>query len=171
LLVVSASQAVRFSAKIADDQLIEEPPEPGTMQFLASTATTGFANDQWIVARPIISHASPASMLGWVVVTRSVSAAVVARLARSVSGSLIAHPLRGFDAATLPADLLTPAANRIAESFDVTTHLSRDNASGYAPACFLGTVRTWSNCSNIRTRRCTKRRIAAGTTFKCSARS
>jgi diguanylate cyclase (GGDEF)-like protein/PAS domain S-box-containing protein len=38
---------------------------------------------------------------------------------------------RGFDTATLPAGLLTPAADPMAGSFDVTTHVSRDNSSGY----------------------------------------
>jgi diguanylate cyclase (GGDEF)-like protein/PAS domain S-box-containing protein len=149
LLVVSASQTVRFSAKIGGDQLIEEPPVPAAMRFLASAAAaasalrssedvrslapaTGFAEDQWIVARPIISRASPAALLGWVVVTRSLSPAVIARLARSVSGSLIAHPLRAFDAASLPESLLRPAANGAAGNLDVTTHLSLDHSSGYA---------------------------------------
>jgi diguanylate cyclase (GGDEF)-like protein/PAS domain S-box-containing protein len=114
LLVVSASQTVRFSAKFAGDQLTEQLPVPEAMQLLASAAasstTTGFADDQWIVAQPIISRASPGSLLGWVVVTRSLSAPVAARLARSVSGSLVAHLLREFDAATLPQGLPTSAA-------------------------------------------------------------
>jgi diguanylate cyclase (GGDEF)-like protein/PAS domain S-box-containing protein len=86
LLVVSAAHTVRLSAKFTGDQLTEQPPLPEVMQFLASAAamtTTGFAGGQWIVARPIMSRASPASLLGWVVVTRSLSAPLVARLARS----------------------------------------------------------------------------------------
>jgi diguanylate cyclase (GGDEF)-like protein/PAS domain S-box-containing protein len=134
LLVLSASQAVRFSATIADDRITEEPPAPGLMQFVGSPASarTGFANDQWVVAQPILSRTPAASILGWLVVARSLSAPVVAQLARSVNGSVEAHPLRSFNPATLPEGLLNPAAGRIPESFEVTTHLSRDNSSGYA---------------------------------------
>jgi diguanylate cyclase (GGDEF)-like protein/PAS domain S-box-containing protein len=145
-VVVSASQAVRFSATIADDRLIEGPPDPGLIRFLASAAalptpqdmpsrvraSLGFADDQWVVARPIMSRASPASILGWVVVARSVSAAMVAQLAQSASGTLVAHPLRGYDVSALPEGLLKPVANPPAAGFDVTTHLSRDKSFGYA---------------------------------------
>jgi len=36
LLVMSASQAVKFSAAIADDRLSEEVPAPETIQLVAS---------------------------------------------------------------------------------------------------------------------------------------
>jgi diguanylate cyclase (GGDEF)-like protein/PAS domain S-box-containing protein len=148
LLVVSAAQAVRFSATIAGDRMTEEPAAPGLMQFVGSAAsaaalrppeevrsnapaTTGFVNDQWVVVQPILSRTPTAPLLGWLVVARSLSAPVAARLAGSVSGPLEARPLRSFDPASLPEDLLKPAAGRIADSFEVTTHLSHDNLSGY----------------------------------------
>jgi diguanylate cyclase (GGDEF)-like protein/PAS domain S-box-containing protein len=134
LVVVSASQAVRFSATIADGRLTEQPPAPGMLQLIAppASATTGFTNDQWMAARPIMSRSPSPSILGWVVVARSVSAAMLAQFAQSVGGNLIAHPLREFDAASLPPSVLNPVAGRSAEGVDVTTHLSRDNTSGYA---------------------------------------
>jgi diguanylate cyclase (GGDEF)-like protein/PAS domain S-box-containing protein len=134
LVVVSASQAVRFSATIAGDRMTEEPPAPGLTQFVGTAAapTTGFVNDQWVVAQPILSRVPAAPILGWLVVARSLSAPVVAQLARSVSGSVEAHPLRSIDPSSLPEGLLKPTASRVAEGFEVTTHLSRDNSSGYA---------------------------------------
>jgi diguanylate cyclase (GGDEF)-like protein/PAS domain S-box-containing protein len=149
LVVVSASQAVRFSATIAGDRITEQPPPPGLMQFLGSaalaatlrspedvrslpSAATGFANGQWLVAQPILSRTPAASILGWLVVSRSLSAPMVAQLARSVNGSVEARPLRSFDPSTLPEGLLQPTASRIPQSVQVTTHLSRDKSSGYA---------------------------------------
>src|SRR3984957_4777129 len=57
LVVVSASQAVRFSATIAGDSLTEQPPAPAMMQRLAlrAGAPAVFADDRQIVARPIMS--------------------------------------------------------------------------------------------------------------------
>ena len=147
LLVVSAAQTVRFSATIAGDRVTEEPPAPEMIRFLESAAAAprssedavsrspllqGFAGDRWIVARPILSRSSPTTILGWVAVARSISAPLLAQWGRSVSGSLTAHPLRGFDASALPKGLLAPTADRHTDGFDVTTHMSRDNSSGYA---------------------------------------
>jgi diguanylate cyclase (GGDEF)-like protein/PAS domain S-box-containing protein len=67
-----------------------------------------------------------------VAVARSISAPLLAGWARTASGSLIAHPLRGFDASVFPESLLAPTANRHADGFEVTTHMSRDNSSGFA---------------------------------------
>jgi diguanylate cyclase (GGDEF)-like protein/PAS domain S-box-containing protein len=147
LVVVSASQALRFSAGVDGDRLAEVPPASEMLRFLESAAAAprlpedatarspsslGFAADRWIVARPIMSRASPATIVGWIAVARSLSAPVLSQWGRSVSGSLTARPVRGFDASALPKGLLAPTANRSAEGFDVTTHMSRDNMSGFA---------------------------------------
>ena len=133
MVVVSAAQAVRFST--------EEPPDLRMIRFLEASAALrsaeapaaiDFADGQWLAARPILSRASPAATLGWLVVARSLSAPVVKRLARSVNGALVARPLRSFDASVLPAGLSAPVADRSRQGFEVTTHLSRDNAFGYA---------------------------------------
>jgi diguanylate cyclase (GGDEF)-like protein/PAS domain S-box-containing protein len=147
LLVISASQAVRFSATLADDRLTEQPPAPAMLQFLqaaaaaprspddtlsqAPPAVAGFVDDAWIVAAPIMSRAAPISILGWLAVTRSVSAPLVAQFARSLHGKLIAHPLREFAVSGLPQSLLASAATRSAGRFDVTIHASPDHSTGY----------------------------------------
>jgi diguanylate cyclase (GGDEF)-like protein/PAS domain S-box-containing protein len=135
LVVVSASQAVRFSATFAGDHLAEEPPAPAMRKHIkahASDATTEFAGDRWIVAVPIMSHAAPPAILGSVIAARSLSAPLLEQLARSVHGTLVARPLQGFDAATLPPGLLKPLTDQPPASFSVTTHLAPDNSSGYA---------------------------------------
>ncbi|MHB8478654.1 MAG: putative bifunctional diguanylate cyclase/phosphodiesterase [Steroidobacteraceae bacterium] len=74
LVVVSPSQAVRFSAKIAGDGLTEQPPAPAMMRGLAlrAGAPAVIADDRQIAARPIMSHGSSPAILGWVIVSRAV---------------------------------------------------------------------------------------------------
>jgi diguanylate cyclase (GGDEF)-like protein/PAS domain S-box-containing protein len=131
LLVLNASHAVRFSVTVVNGQLSEQPPDPVLMQLIESATQSEaasrpsqlatFADDRWIIARPVNGHAPSASPLGWVVVSRSLSPALVAKLARSVSGSLTAQPLKEFDPAAVPT----------ADAFNVTSTLSRDNSSGF----------------------------------------
>ncbi len=130
LVVLSASQTVRFSATIAGDHLSEASPAPSLMQ-LRPPAASSFAHGQWIAARPIMSHGSSSSVLGWVVVARAVSAAMVAQWERSVGGSLVANAPETFDRSTLPEDLLKPSTAQPSGGTDVTTHLSRDGSAGY----------------------------------------
>jgi diguanylate cyclase (GGDEF)-like protein/PAS domain S-box-containing protein len=134
LAIVSASQAVRFSATIAGNRVKEEPPAPGMMRHIpphAAAATAEFTGDQWIVALPVMSHAAPPSILGWVIAARSLSAPLVEQLARSVSGALSARPLSAFDASTLPEALLKPAVSPSPPRSDIKIYRSRDNSSGY----------------------------------------
>ncbi|MGC2030493.1 MAG: EAL domain-containing protein [Steroidobacteraceae bacterium] len=74
LVVVSASQAVRFSATIAGDTLTEQPPPPAMMRMpaLRAGAPAAFADDRQMAARPIMSHGSAPAILGWVIVARAV---------------------------------------------------------------------------------------------------
>jgi diguanylate cyclase (GGDEF)-like protein/PAS domain S-box-containing protein len=133
LAVISASKTVQYSATIARDRLAESPPTPDMIRMLDSMpASPRFVNDQWLVVRPIRSRASPYSTAGWLVVTRSMSAPLIAQLARSVSGSLSAQPLRAVDASALPEGLLKSLAVHAPEGADVSTQLSRDHSSGYA---------------------------------------
>jgi hypothetical protein len=136
LLVVSASQAVRFSATIAGDRMVDEPPAPGMINFLASVTAgvgapdvPGFADNHWVVARAVTSKNSPASILGWVVTARSI--ARVEHQATSAGNTLIARPLREFDASVLPAELFKPAASASAKNFEIDTYPSRDKSPGY----------------------------------------
>jgi diguanylate cyclase (GGDEF)-like protein/PAS domain S-box-containing protein len=80
LLVLNASRAVRFSVTVVNGQLSEQPPDPVLMQLVESAAQSeaasrpsqvaSFADDRWIIARPVNGHAPSASPLGWVVVSR-----------------------------------------------------------------------------------------------------
>ncbi|HSZ06888.1 MAG TPA: EAL domain-containing protein [Steroidobacteraceae bacterium] len=131
LLVLNASRAVRFSVTAVNGQLSEQPPDRELMQLIESGAQSEeasrpsqmatFADDRWIIARPVIGHAPSSSPLGWVAVSRSLSPALVAQLAGSVSGSLTVQPLTEFDPAAVPT----------ADAFNVTSALSRDDSSGF----------------------------------------
>jgi diguanylate cyclase (GGDEF)-like protein/PAS domain S-box-containing protein len=159
LLVVSASQVVRFSATVADDGLAEEPPAPAMMQLLGSAvalrspediqprgAVADFIDGRWMAARPIMSRAAPASILGWM---------VVAQRPRSLGGASIGHAPQAAELASPPDGLLRPAASRfaqsaslgegrrLAEGFHVTTHLSRDASTGYAVLRDAGGRAVW----------------------------
>jgi diguanylate cyclase (GGDEF)-like protein/PAS domain S-box-containing protein len=131
LLVLSASRAVRFSVIVTDGQLSEQPPQPAllqTVESLAASAETAnrsselatFIDDRWLVARPVIGHASPA-VLGWVVASRSMSPGLISRLANSVGGSLSVQPGQVESAAVGPGGAL-----------GVTTQFSTEDASGLA---------------------------------------
>ena len=131
LLVLTASHGVRFSVTMSNGQLSEQPPDPALIQLVESVAQSDtasrpsqiatFTDGRWIIARSINGRAASASAPGWVVVSRSLSAALVAQLAKSVSGSLTPQPLQEFDTSAVPA----------AGYFNVTTTLSGDNSSGF----------------------------------------
>jgi len=143
LVVLTASHALRFSVAITDGKISEQPPDPVLLQFTESLATSAadaanrspqlasFTEDRWIVARPVVSRAFSTTILGWVVVSRTLSAAMIARFARSVSGSVSLAPLQEFDAA-FPETLRNAAAGGSSDSFSVTTHIAADESNGYA---------------------------------------
>jgi diguanylate cyclase (GGDEF)-like protein/PAS domain S-box-containing protein len=131
LLVLTASRAVRFSVTIVNGQISEQPPDPALAQFVESISQSEGANrvspiatftgDRWIVVRPVTGHAPSNAILGWVVLSRSLSAALEAQLAKSVSGSLSTLPLKDFDSSAVQS----------ADSVSVTTGLSPDDSSGF----------------------------------------
>ena len=137
--VVSSAQTLRFSAKRAAGRWSEAAPDSRVVSFLSAAALRsadapeylGFADGQWLAVHPILSHAAPAAVLGWLAVAKDLSAPAAAQRARSAGGSLIARPLRAFDRSMLPAELLRPAAARSAQGFEITTHVSRDDSVGY----------------------------------------
>jgi diguanylate cyclase (GGDEF)-like protein/PAS domain S-box-containing protein len=131
LLVLTASHAVRFSVTMSNGELSEQPPDPALIQLVESVAQSDtasrpsqiatFTDGRWIIARSINVRPASASAPGWVVVSRSLSAALVAQLAKSVSGSLTPQPLQEFDTSAVPTTGF----------FNVTTTLSGDNSSGF----------------------------------------
>jgi diguanylate cyclase (GGDEF)-like protein/PAS domain S-box-containing protein len=132
LLVLSAARAVRFSVTVADGQLSEQPPEPALLQLVESlivspeaanrsSQLTTFADDRWLVARPVIGHSS-AAILGWVVASRALSPALISQIANSVGGTLSVQPTQA----------LNLGSAKPAGAFAVTTQLSTEEASGFA---------------------------------------
>ena len=139
LLVAAENGTVRFSGALIDRQLIEQPPDPPILQYLESliksrgslpTPSTGFADDEFFAARPIVARSS-GTLLGWVIATRRVSPALLMRLAASVGGSLRAQPIRQFNLADVPADISSWIGSRSSTAAPVTTRASGTD-SGYA---------------------------------------
>jgi diguanylate cyclase (GGDEF)-like protein/PAS domain S-box-containing protein len=114
LLVLSASHAVRFS---------EQPPDPTLMRFMENNApgTATFIDDRWITAYPVSGSDPAVATLGWVVVSRSLSPAWVAQLAKSVSASLAVQPLGEFD----------PSPVKTADALSVTTGFYPGTSAGF----------------------------------------
>jgi diguanylate cyclase (GGDEF)-like protein/PAS domain S-box-containing protein len=120
LLVLNAARAVRFEQSEPQPlHVLESINLPDSANRSSQIAV--FADDRWIVARPVIGHSAAASLLGWVVVSRSLSPALIATLADSVKGSLTPQPLNEFD----------PTPVKALDAFSVTTTLSRDQSSGF----------------------------------------
>ncbi len=132
LLVLTAPRVVRFSVTVADGQLSEQPPEPALMQLAGSLADAPdtanrssqlmtFADDRWLVVRPVIGHTSPA-ILGWVVASRALSPRLISQIANSVGGTLSVQPSKAFDSIPVKA----------AGEFGVTTQISSEDSAGFA---------------------------------------
>ena len=131
LLVLNATRAVRFSVTIVDGELSEQPPDPAFTQLVdslaaspetatRSTQLTTFADDRWLVVRPVIGHSSPA-ILGWVVASRALTPKLISQIARS-AGGLSIQPAKSFDSTAVEA----------AGAFGVTTHWSNEDNAGVA---------------------------------------
>jgi diguanylate cyclase (GGDEF)-like protein/PAS domain S-box-containing protein len=112
LLVLSASHAVRFG---------ESPPNPALMRAIDASGTATFIDDRWIIAQPVSGSDPSAAALGWVVVSRSLTPAWVAQLAKSVGASLTVQPLNEFDS----------SPHKTAEALSVTTGFFPDNSAGF----------------------------------------
>jgi diguanylate cyclase (GGDEF)-like protein/PAS domain S-box-containing protein len=137
VVVVTGAQNVRFSAGLDAGQLVERAPAPAELRYLSgvaagwSTASTGAAamiDDRLVAARPIAARTSSAP-LGWVLVTRRVSPAVLARLRRSVDGPLSGRPFRQFDWSTASPDVRDWLGSRPAATAALSTEVSGDRAA------------------------------------------
>jgi diguanylate cyclase (GGDEF)-like protein/PAS domain S-box-containing protein len=136
LVVLSAAHAVRYSATFANGEQSEQASDPPLMQFVESisqsdganraTRIETFSDDRWIIAYPVSGRPPSAPALGWVVVSRTLSPAMVAQLARSVSGTLTVQPLRDFDASTAKS-----AGEFAGTGLSVATGFYRDNSAGF----------------------------------------
>jgi diguanylate cyclase (GGDEF)-like protein/PAS domain S-box-containing protein len=130
---------VRLSANLAEGRLADCPPDPELMRYLESAARApdDRSSHAALCRRPLAGgppHCLPdradcdSRLAGrGEVPVRSGGA----QLAPSVNGSLLAKPMWAFDAARLPRELLAPA-KPTGQGFAITTHVSPDDAFGYA---------------------------------------
>jgi diguanylate cyclase (GGDEF)-like protein/PAS domain S-box-containing protein len=105
LVVTAGTQSVRFSAVIAGGKLQEQPVDPAVLRYLDSLAsapapplldTANFIGRSWIVARPIAAHGNGAPATGWLVISRTLSPELLAKLSVFVDAPLsIAERPRG----------------------------------------------------------------------------
>ncbi|MGO9934638.1 MAG: diguanylate cyclase domain-containing protein, partial [Steroidobacteraceae bacterium] len=136
VLVLTASRAPRFSVTIVKGSLSEQPPDPALMSLVESLVAhqspdtvnrppqwVSFTADRWVVVRAVTARGLAGSILGWVIVGRTLSPALLSQLARSENGALLLQPVQKFDAAAFPNNT---------NDAGVTTHLSPDGSTGYA---------------------------------------
>jgi diguanylate cyclase (GGDEF)-like protein/PAS domain S-box-containing protein len=144
LLVVTTGQVLIFSGAAVNHRLVERPPDVAVLQYLdsiiaaraslspaaANEPAVGFANDQFTVVQPIVPKSS-SMPLGWLVATRSISQAMLARLQGSFSGPLAGYPVRQLDPDAMPRDIRTWVASRTGHALGVATRVSGSQL-GYA---------------------------------------
>jgi diguanylate cyclase (GGDEF)-like protein/PAS domain S-box-containing protein len=138
--VATAARTVRFSAAVDNGQFVERAADPAQLRYLSSvaeraagapnpaTAAAAMIEDRLIVARPMAARGSSAP--GWILVTRRLTPAMLARLQGSVSAGLSSRSIRQFDRAAAPADVLNwldskpaaQAAGSVAVSTAVSAH-------------------------------------------------
>ncbi len=138
LLVVSSNQTMRFSTE----------PDAALAAFVESVATQRapaliLAGGRWMTAEPILSRAPAGGVLGWVAAARAVSPSLIADLARPPAGSVSAGPPENFAADGLPDDARRPVAAPANHGFAMTTHVSRDAASGFVALRDAGGRTVW----------------------------
>ena len=108
LVVTAGTQSVRLSAVIAGGKLQEQPADPAVLRYLDSLAlaptspltdSVNFIGQSWVVARPIVSHGIGTSATGWLVLSRKLSPALLAKLSDSVGApvSIAERPLNSPD--------------------------------------------------------------------------
>jgi len=95
LVVTAGTQTVRFSAAIADGKLQEQAADAGLLRHLEALANTAAPSDaaifigkSWVVARPMATRGPGAPVGGWLIVTRTLSPALVAQLAHTIGSPL-----------------------------------------------------------------------------------
>jgi diguanylate cyclase (GGDEF)-like protein/PAS domain S-box-containing protein len=137
IALATGAENFRFSAGLDGGQLVERTPDPALSSYLVARAaraagtvapgasSTAVVGDRLIAARQIgNSSASP----GWVIVTRRLTPALLARLQRSVGGTLHGQSARQFDVAHAPADVRTWLGSAAAASA-ISTEVSGDRAA------------------------------------------
>jgi diguanylate cyclase (GGDEF)-like protein/PAS domain S-box-containing protein len=130
--------SIRFSAAMDGGQLIERPPDPAQLRYLAAVASrapgaaasssAAVLDDRLIAARPIATRPSSAPP-GWIIVTRRLTPALLARLQRPLGGRVSGQSARQFDRANAPADVREWLDSKPVEPTDISTVVSGDRAA------------------------------------------
>jgi diguanylate cyclase (GGDEF)-like protein/PAS domain S-box-containing protein len=95
LLVTSGMQSVRFSAIVSGGKLQEQQPDAAVLRYLETLTATSPVSDSsnfigrsWVAAHPIATHGPGAPLSGWLVVSRTLSPALIAQLSHTVGSAL-----------------------------------------------------------------------------------
>ena len=138
ITLATGTGSIRFSAVIDGGQLTERPPDPAQLRYLAALAarapgetassSSAMLDDRLIAARPIATRPAPAPP-GWVLVTRRLTPALLARLQRPLGGRLSGQPVRQFDQASAPSDVREWLDSKPPAPTDISTEVSEDRAA------------------------------------------
>jgi diguanylate cyclase (GGDEF)-like protein/PAS domain S-box-containing protein len=142
LVVATAVGAVRLSGAVLDGRLTERAPDPAVAQYLnallAGRATSAspsdreppaaLINDQLVSTRRIFARGSSVPV-GWLIATRNLNRAMLARLESSVGGALIARPIAKLDRGTVPAEVRTWLGGRLGEASGLSTKVLPDGSA------------------------------------------
>jgi diguanylate cyclase (GGDEF)-like protein/PAS domain S-box-containing protein len=138
-VAIATVDAFRFSAAVEGGRLVERAPDAAQLRYLAAVAArwpnaasttatnTAVLDDRLVAARPLAARPSSATS-AWVIVTRRVTPAMLARLQRSVGGALSGQSIRTFDARNAPADVRSWLGSQSAAGA-VTTRVSADETA------------------------------------------
>jgi diguanylate cyclase (GGDEF)-like protein/PAS domain S-box-containing protein len=132
LLILSALRTVRFSVTAAHGQLNEQAPDPELTRVIESldrtVPTVTYLGDRWVAAQPVIRAGAP--VLGWVIVSRSLSPALIESLAAPFNGSLTLQPIRDFGAISVASAPVARAEVR-SRGFSVSAQMGNDDPGAY----------------------------------------
>ena len=138
ITLATGAGSIRFSAVMEGGQLTEHPPDPAQLRYLtalaarapgaAASSSAAILDDRLIAARPIATRPSSAPP-GWILVTRRLTPALLARLQRPLGGRLSGQPVRQFDRPNAPADVREWLDSKPAAPGDISTEVSGDRAA------------------------------------------
>jgi diguanylate cyclase (GGDEF)-like protein/PAS domain S-box-containing protein len=139
IVVTTSTLSVRFSAAISGGKLQEQQADAAVLRYLDTLSATSpvsdtanFIDKSWVVARPIAAHGPGAPVSGWLIVSRTLSPALIAQLSHAVGNAL------SLDTAATPDSARQGIAIQNAAGLPVLhVVLARDASAGPA---FLWTM-------------------------------
>ncbi len=139
-IVLATAVGIRFSAVLDGGRLVERPPDPAQLRYLAAVSarapeasasaasSAAILDDRLIAARPIAARSS-SSPPGWIIVTRRLTPAVIARLQRPLGGVLSGQPIRQFDRTSAAADVRRWLDSKPQAPGEMSTEVAGDRAA------------------------------------------